>query len=332
MRKFSLLLALTLSAVLLTGCRPAVCSYQVVRGATMGTSYTVKYIDPEGRDFSGDIQAVLDSVDASMSTYKPASTIMQANRARRLVIHDPLFWEVFDLAKKVWKITDGAFDPTVFPLVVTSGFGPSVSLPYPPDSVCRYVGFEKVWRRGDTLMKMDSLVWLDFGAIAKGYGVDRVGEWLERHGIRRYLVEVGGELRGRGKSCRNSYWRVGINTPSPEAAPTDVVQLILLRNEAIATSGSYRQFEVHHQDTLTHIIDPRRCGTIHTPVVSVSVIAPTCALADALATALMVMPVDSARAVVERLPHTGAFWILRNGRKGFTYRSTFLFRSRMVGL
>ncbi len=317
---------------LLGGCRPVACHYRTVQGQVMGTSYVVKYIDPQARDFSAAIQAVLDSVDASMSTYKPASTISKANRARRLVISDPMFWEVFDLAKQIWKITEGAFDPTVLPLVVASGFGPAMDLPYSPDSVCRYVGFDKVWRRGDTLIKADSLIWLDFGGIAKGYGVDRVGRFLERQGIRRYLVEVGGELRGRGKSCRNDYWRIGINTPSPEAATTDIVQLLMLRNESIATSGSYRQFKVKKGgDTLTHIIDPRRCGTIHVPVVSVSVIAPTCAMADGLATALMILPPEQGRAIIDSLPHCGALWILRE-KGDFTYRTTTLLRSRMVGL
>ncbi len=322
-----------LSALFGTGCLPTPCKHRIVRGQTMGTTYTVKYIDPEGRDLAPEIQAVLDSVNASVSTYIPHSTISEFNQSPdSFLVQDSIFEKVFTDAWQIYRQTYGAFDPTVLSLIQYYGFGPPTKDSMVLDSICRFIGFSRIRRKGHMLIKQHPKVSLDFSAIAKGFGVDRVGQMLERHGIKRYLVEVGGELRALGKSCQNRYWRVGINLPSPQAKPHDIIQTLLLRNEAIATSGSYRQFRKNGQgDTITHIVDPRRCQAVITQVVSVSVIAPDCTTADALATAAMVLPIDSAIELIEQLPHVGGLWIIRTP-KGFSYRMTSLFRSRLVGL
>ncbi len=317
-------------AVVPAACTFQPCTYRVVHGETMGTTYTVKYIDPRGRDLSEAIQHALNAVDSSMSTYIAQSTISRFNRAADTFrTSDSLFWKVFDHARRIYQRTGGAFDPTVLPLVRHFGFGPPSPETAPPDSLCRLIGMDKIRRSGNILRKERPGVELDFGAIAKGFGVDEVARLLERHGIERYLVEVGGEVRARGKSCRNQYWRVGVNMPRPDAGPADIIQTIILRNEAVATSGSYRQFTTTEGDTLTHIIDPRRCASVGTQVVSVSIIAPDCTTADALATAAMVLPLDSAVQLIEQIPHAGGLWIVRTA-DGFDFRTTSLFRSRLV--
>ena len=251
----------------------------------------------------------LEDINQSLSTYREDSEINRFSRFRRVGEEFPVsrdFLRVMTTAARVFALSAGAWDGTVRPLVDLWGFGPSPPVAEPPapgkvEALLREVGFDRIEIRPGALVKRQASVTLDLSSIAKGYGVDQVAEVVRGQGFSDFLVEIGGEVFGAGSRRDGGPWRVGINRPRVEAAPDEVYRVVALRDAAFATSGDYRSFFVRDGVRYSHVLDPRTGRPVANGVVSVSVLAPDCTLADGLATAVMVMGAEAGLALVERL-------------------------------
>lgn len=289
----------------------------VFRGQTMGTFYTVKIAGKtnlrEQAEIQNTIDSVLNAVNSSLNRYDKNSEIAAFNRYRGqdLFPVSAAFLEVTRMADQIYRGSRGAFDPTVSRLVRLWGFGDDGAVKAPhPDTLAaalKHVGFNKLQICGDALQKSDPFLELDYSAIAKGYGVDLLTEAIYRLGYKNVLVEIGGEVRVLGKHSGKA-WRLGIAAPEPlEAYPA----VISLSNMACATSGDYKQYYLLEGKRYSHLIDPGSGHPIEHELTSVSVIAETCMLADAVATAAIVLGKEKGIAFVESLPGVEAFFIYR---------------------
>ncbi|MDA8782207.1 FAD:protein FMN transferase [Porticoccaceae bacterium] len=277
-----------------------------ISGTKMGTSYHINLVadQPAPADLAERIDAALDVVDQSMSTYKGQSEISRFNR---LPSNDQQsisaeFAEVLAVSKLVWEQSGGAFDPTVGPLVDLWGFGPVATDDRIPNEqalakALAEIGFEHVQFEGRILTKTKP-VRLDLSAVAKGYGVDQVAQLLEMLALPDYLVEVGGEMRVSGVNPDGNPWRVAVEMPS---LMPQVQRVIALHDGAVATSGDYRNYFERDGLRYSHTIDPRTGRPITHSLASVTVLAKTCAEADAWATALMVLGEEQGMALAEKL-------------------------------
>lgn len=266
-------------------------------GEIFGTFYEVTYQHNEPLDST--ILQRLQAVDASLSMFNPNSIVSRIN-ANQDVVVDSLFTEVFNLSQQVSEQTKGNFDVTVAPLVNAWGFGFTTdSLPTSEqiDSLKRFVGSEKVMLHGERLYKQHPAVMLDFSAIAKGYGVDCVARALAQEGVDNYLVNIGGEVVAHGTRPDGKPWRVGIEIPDTIGGAESIAYL-QLTNAALATSGNYRRFYYKDGVRYAHTINPRTGRPVNHTLLSATVVAPTCALADAYATAFMVMGAEQAKRFV----------------------------------
>lgn len=307
----------------LMGCSEAAQDLVTLSGETMGTTYSVKLVDlPRDTDrnaIAREIEEILETVNRQMSTYRPESELSRFNAA------DAGIWvptsndtrSVIDEALRFSRLTRGAFDPTVGPIVDLWGFGSGRDEPQLPSSedvaaLQEIVGFSKIETRfnGSAVSKQASGVRLDLSGIAKGFGVDKVAERLEQQGVDNYLVEVGGELRSKGNGPGGQPWRVGIERPT--GVPGDLQQVVELKGEALATSGNYRIFFERDGRRYSHIINPRTGRPVDHNLASATVVAPTTMEADALSTSLLVLGPDAGMELaVEQ--DIAAFFIIGNG-------------------
>lgn len=305
---------------LILGCQNS--STHQTGGSVFGTTYQITYQgkSPESLHLKQELDSIFKMLNQSMSTYDPNSLISRFNRGKDSLLVDDHFGHVFELSESIWKRSGGAFDPTVGPLVNAYGFGNSEALsdlnPELLDSLKEFVGFEKVGLLpSGWLLKQHPSVALDFNAIAKGYAVDVVADWFEAQDIDNYLVEIGGEIRARGLSPKsNKPWRVAIDDPQQEKYRA-FIQTLDLGTGALATSGNYRKFRI---DSITgayyvHTIDPRSAQPAISTILSVSVTAPLCSVADAWATALMVLPLETGQQLIASDPNLEALWIVADG-------------------
>lgn len=308
---------LLLASLLLFACQPAKREYQFNEGYIWGTIYHIVYNQPDGNDLHDEIKAKMNEFDYSLSTYLPNSIISRVNNNDSTVILDHYFETVFNRSLEISKITNGAFDMTIAPLVNAWGFGFKNKMEpedIPVDSLLQIVGFQKVKLLNHKIIKEDPRIMFDPSAIAKGYGVDVVSEFLESKGILNYMVEIGGEIRVKGVSNKNRAWRVGIDKPidDPEVKNREIQDVLNLPNSAMATSGNYRQFYIKNGKKYAHTIDPKLGYPVQHSLLSASVIAPDCMTADAYATAFMVMGFEKSRTVVENNPNLEAYFIYTN--------------------
>jgi thiamine biosynthesis lipoprotein len=273
----------------------------LLTGATMGTTYHIKVVaesKKDRKDLQRSIDQRLQQLNKSMSTFQPDSEISRFNRLQATDTDFAIssdFLAVMLAADAVYRLTDGAWDGTVKPLVDLWGFGPSGAIDQVPSAqtiaaALKNVGFQQIEVSAKGfLRKHNPAVTIDLASIAKGYGVDQVSRLIEEKGYRNYLVEIGGEVYAAGKRLDGKRWRVGINQPSKTATADAVYKALELQDQAMATSGDYRNYEVIGGRAYSHIIDPRSGYPVNQGVVSTSVVAPNCTLADGLATALMVL-------------------------------------------
>ena len=282
-----------------------------IRGETMGTTYSVKFTDlPASIDQSSlatDIDRLLDTVNAQMSTYRPDSELSRYNRIATdmwtFVSPDTL--KVVNEALRVSQLSDGAFDPTVGPLVDLWGFGPGserqvVPSPARIEAVLDQIGhgYVRIDSSATAISKRGRNIRVDLSGIAKGFGVDKIAEHLESLGIENYLAEIGGELRGRGRSPQDAPWRVGIE--KPRATPETVQRVVRVDGRAIATSGDYRIFFESDGQRFSHIVNPRTGRPVDHGLASATVVAETTMQADALSTALLVLGPEAGLRLAER--------------------------------
>ncbi len=293
--------------------------YEAFNGFTQGTTYHIIYekkglfaISPE--KMKRKVDSLLVRFDHSLSSYVPGSVISRINNNDPGVVTDPYFVEVFNKSKEVWLDTDGAFDITVGPLVNAWGFGPegkedmdSVKV----DSLLRFVGMNKVHLKGNKLVKDLPEMKLDVNAIAQGYSVDIVSEFLEDSGIMNYLVEIGGELRTSGTKKNGELWKVGVDKPFDyNFIPGENLQVILqLRDCSMATSGNYRKFFEKDGVKYSHSIDPKTGFPVMDRLLSATIVAKDCMTADAYATACMIMGLEKSIDFISRKKELDAYFI-----------------------
>ena len=301
------LILLSLSILfLLASCNPQSNTTLVTLwGEAQGTTYTIKYLDESSTDYQTEIDSILKDIDNSLSVYVPASIISRVNRGDSTVIIDKYFTDVFQKAMEVAERTDAAFDPTVAPLVNVWGFGftegtsdiDSAMI----DSILYYVNYKLVRLENHKTAKDKPRVMLDFNAIAQGYTVDVLGEFFENKGIDNYLIELGGEIKARGKSIpplggrKGGWWKIGIDKPVENINEREIEAVIELIDKALATSGSYRKFYEKDGIKYSHTIDPKTGYPVRHSLLSATVIAGDCMTADAYATAFMVMGIEKSK-------------------------------------
>ena len=272
-------------------------------GSTMGTvPYSVKVISAASVELKSSIDSVLVAFNQSLSTYIPDSEISIFNKTDSFAYESNLFYPILLKSAEIAQRTNGAFDPTIGPLVNLWGFGPD-KVPVAPDSalvdsLMQYVGFDKI-NFSEEMVRKQPGVYFDLSAIAKGYAVDLVGEFLESKGLSSYLVEIGGEVRVRGKNLKEEPWSIGIDDPLVDKSERKILAIARLENRSLATSGNYRNYYEKDGQIIAHIIDPTTGYNKLGEILSASVFATDCMTADAYATAFMVMELEDTKEVLE---------------------------------
>ncbi len=276
----------------------------VISGATMGTTYRVVYLYKENRDFKKGVDSVLRVFNQSLSTYIEDSEISRFNTEDSVRFSLPYFYPVLEASREVYESTDGAFDPTVGPLVNAWGFGPEGATRKDSAEIkelLKLVDFTLVNFDSMGARKVHPGVRLDFSAIAKGYGVDVVTAYLQSEGISDMLVEIGGELVARGRNENGELWRVGVSQPDEEGKAEELYSIIALDDQALATSGNYRNFYEVDGQKFSHTISPFTGYPVRHGLLSATVLAADCMRADAYATAMMVMGTEASIQLLDKV-------------------------------
>jgi thiamine biosynthesis lipoprotein len=290
-------------------------------GRIFGTTWSARVVGASAPSatVASWIQEELDAVNAAMSTYAPTSELsrLNANPSTEAVPVSAELLSVLEVAQETSRASGGAFDVTIGPLVNVWGFGAAEVLE-PPDEATlarakASVGYEHLTLdpTASTVRRARPDLYIDLSAVAKGYGVDRAGQRLEREGLVRYLVEVGGEVRARGQGPDGRTWRLGIETP--DGGAPDVAEAVALTETSLATSGSYRQSVLVDGRPVTHILDARSGEPVMHGLGSVSVLSRDCVDADAWATALYVLGAEQGLALAESRGMAALFLTMREG-------------------
>jgi FAD:protein FMN transferase len=301
--------------------------YITLVGFTQGTTYHIIYESKNREDFQSLVDSLLADFDRSLSIYQPNSVISKINRNEPGIRADEKFTTIFNKSYEVFKKTNGAFDITVGQVVNALGFGSTDTLEVDStmiDSLLQYVGMEKVSLKEGVLIKQNENILLDVNAIAQGYSVDLVAKLLEKKKIRNYMVEIGGEVRARGKNERNQVWRIGIDQPvEGNMIPGAELQAIVsLNNRSLATSGNYRQYYEKNGIKFVHTIDPKSGYPVVSNLLSATVVASDCTTADAYATALMVFGVERSIEFLKENKFLDAYLIFADQEGRFRVYST----------
>ena len=281
-------------------------------GLAQGTTYSISYYDKEGRNFQKEIDSILKKFDLSVSIYDSTSIISKINKATEPQKVDFYFEEIFKLSQTISEQTSGAFDVTVGPLVNAFGFGfknkENISKQL-IDSLKKYVNYKYVKIENGFLVKKKPEISIDFNAIAQGYSVDVISEFLINKNIDNHIVEVGGEVIAKGKKEKNTYWKVGIEKPVDNNTERELIVSFEIENKALATSGNYRKFYIENGIRYSHTIDPATGYPVNHSLLSASVLAERCAYADAYATAFMVMGLEKSKIFLEKHKELEAYFI-----------------------
>lgn len=284
-----------------------------IEGEAQGTTYHITYYDKKNRNLKKEIDKILDNFDNSVSTYNPNSIISKINTNIKNVQVDKYFITCFNKAKEVWKNTNGAFDPTVYPLSNAWGFGPGKKEKIDKikiDSILKFVGFDLIELKDKKIIKKDFRVALDFNAFAQGYSVDVVSEFLNSKKIKSYVVEIGGEVYAKGKTLNGENWTVGIEQPIDNKINENPLKAIIkLEDKAVATSGNYRRFVVEEGIKYAHHIDPKTGYPTKNNLLSASIFSKECITSDANATGVLVMGLEKAILFLELHPELQAYLI-----------------------
>lgn len=285
--------------------------YQHNEGFIFGTVYHVTY--QCDRDLQSGIVAEMNKVDDALSTFNKQSVISRVNRNETVTLND-MFTDVFTLAQTISHETDGSFDITVAPLVNEWGFGFKQGVEpttHAIDSLRALVGYNKVALRNGHIVKDDPRIMLDCSAIAKGYGVDVVASYLKSQGVSNFMVEIGGEVVTCGINEQRLPWKIGVTKPTDDSTQTNrELQAVLnVTDKAMATSGNYRNFYYKGGRKYAHTIDPKTGYPVQHSILSATVVADRCAVADAYATSFMVMGLEGARKILQNHPELMAYLI-----------------------
>jgi thiamine biosynthesis lipoprotein len=294
-------------------------------GEAQGTYYSITYYDSLQRDFQPQIDSLLRAFDQSVSLWVPHSILSKVNRNEDVTL-DKYFTDNFNLSMQVAEETDGAFDPTVGSLVRAWGFGFDASRKVDSlivDSILAFTGCDKVSIVDGKFVKKDERTTIDFNAIAQGYSVDVVGDFLGSEGVENYLVDIGGEVKARGSKPDGSFWKIGIEKPAKHKNDDrELKEVIVLKDKSVATSGSYRKFYEKDGVRYSHTIDPKTGYPVQHSLLSVSVVADNTALADAYATSFMVMGLEKSRQFLKNHPELDAFFIYADDKGNYRTYAT----------
>ncbi len=292
-----------------------------LEGFVFGTTYHITFLNESPNTFQKSIDSVFHLMNKSLSTYIPTSDISKINNGDTTVVIDAYLEEVLQKSKRIYTETDGYFDPTVGNLVNAYGFG-SKELKKEIDSAAilkmmQFVGFDKITVKNKKVLKEDSQIYFDFNSIAKGFGVDVVGRFLETKNISNYLVEIGGEIRARGKNKKEQFWTVAIEKPNTDGTQS-IQTTIQLENESMATSGNYRKFRITKEGKkYVHTVNPKTGFASESNLLSASVISQSdCADVDAYATAFMAMGLEKTIRFLKNNPkvHVVLLFLDENGK------------------
>jgi thiamine biosynthesis lipoprotein len=320
---------LTIASTIICSCnlnnRPGY--YITLTGPTEGTSYHITYQSNDSINYQSEIDTLLRQFDLSLSTYEPASIISRINRDEPDVLLSDYFIRCFNASKEVFIASDGAFDITVAPVVNAWGFGftekadpDSMMI----DSLLQYVGMDHIRIENDRIVKDFPGIMLDVNAIAQGYAADVVSEYFESKLISNYLVEIGGEVRAKGKNAHGNYWRVGIDKPidGVQLPGLQMEAVVSLKNRSLATSGNYRRYYIRDGVKYSHTIDPSTGFPVQHNLLSATVVADECMIADGFATAFMVMGVDKSKSILKDREDLEAYLIYTDKSGKYTVYCT----------
>ena len=312
--------------VTLVGCKQSTADnkldYFSIKGETMGTYYSIKYSDDLKRNLKPQIDSILIDINQSLSTYIPDSYISRINSTPTLNVStsaDQHFINNYTAAKKIYDKTDGLYDPTVGAMTNYYGFGKdrrvlrenisNTTL----DSLKALVGMNKFHLQtlasASQITKGHVNMQIDFSSIAKGYAVDEISNYLLHKGCVNHLVDIGGDGLAKGLSPSNKDWSIGINNPVENSPIDDFALVISVSNKGLATSGNYRNFYIAGQKKYAHTINPKSGLPEITTLLSTSIIADNCMIADAYATACMVLGLGKSQDLIAGLPGIEACWI-----------------------
>lgn len=275
--------------------------YHDLQGKAQGTTYQIKY-PASYPNFHESIDSLLIEFDNSVSTYNSASLLTELN-VNGEVVPDMSLLRLLNESLEMYRATGGAFNPAVYPLVTYWGFGnkiPAIIDSLEIDSLKQFTAFEllEIPEYGSKMLLPNGYQ-LEFNAIAQGLSVDLIAEFLESRGIKDFMVEIGGEVRCKGKNPKGSGWRIGIDFPEKDRAPGKVFSKVELNNMSLATSGNYRKFVEIDGKKYSHTINPFTGYPAHHNMLSVTVLHPICSFADAYATAFMVMGLEGTQRFIQ---------------------------------
>jgi len=320
---------LTIASTIICSCnlnnRPGY--YISLTGPTQGTSYHITYESYDSVDYQGEIDSLLRHFDLSLSTYEPASVISRINRDEPDVELTDYFIECIKASERIFIESEGVFDITVAPVVNAWGFGftekadpDSIMI----DSLLQYIGMEHIRIENNRIVKDFPGIMLDVNAIAQGYAVDVVSKYFDSKAITNYLVEIGGEVRAKGKNARGLYWRVGIDKPIDgiQIPGVQMEAVVSLKDRSLATSGNYRRFYIKDGVKYSHTIDPSTGYPVQHNLLSATVVAEECMIADGFATVFMVAGVEKSKSILKNRKDFEAYLIYTDESGKYTTFST----------
>jgi thiamine biosynthesis lipoprotein len=278
--------------------------YCKIEGFAQGSSYHITFENTTKKNYNVVIDSILRDFDMSLSEFIPNSIISRINSNDPTVKVDEHFKTIFLKSKQIWEQSGGAMDITVGPIINALGFGPTTKSVVDSASIKRllkYVGFEKVSLENNRVIKADTAIKLDVNSIAQGYSVDVVCNFFDSQGINNYMVEIGGEVRAKGKNSKGQFWRIGIDKPEEGLEPGEKLQTIIsLKNQSVTTSGNYRKFYEENNVKYSHIINPKTGFSVNSRLLSVSIVAKDCITADGWDTPLMVMGLEKGIEILKK--------------------------------
>lgn len=286
-----------------------------LNGTAQGTTYHITYYAADSVVKKKQIDSILNKIDSSLSLYKPYSLINQFNNSKDGLIVDGHFSKVVRKAQQVYKNTDGLFDITVYPLTAAWGFGPQKPDSMPDAAMIRKilpcVNSDLIYWKGNKLMKKKPCVKIDANGIAQGYSVDVLADFFEKNSIQNYLIELGGEIRVKGRKPDNEKMSVGIETPGEEADFSLIEKIVYLDKGAITTSGNYRRYYESNGEKISHLLNPKTGYSLQNELISVTVYAKDAMTADGYDNAIMAMGLIKGLAFVEKNKDLAAHFIYR---------------------
>lgn len=308
MKKF---VTFCLAVFLFTSCSNL--QFHKFEGSALGTYYAITYKGKENLSLSSGVDSILNDINLTFSIFNPASIVSKINNNQEVTLNSDFIY-VFQLAQQIGQETNGALEMTIGPLVNLWGFGKSERKngisQAEIDSVQAMVGFGKVHLEGKNLIKENPFIQLNFNAIAKGYAVDKVAEYMVEKGYKDFVVDIGGEIVAKGKKYPDQEWNIGIQTPTKTRdGEMRSAQSFHLQDRATATSGNYRNYFEENGQRYTHIIDPTTGRPEKSNLLSVTVIADRCVKADAYATAFMVMGMQKTKVFLATHPELTCIFI-----------------------